>query len=131
MSTTEITTENFENIVDGNDIVVIDAWAAWCGPCRAFSPIYEAASERHPGAIWGKLDTENQQELAAAFHIRSIPTVLLFRQGILLFQQAGMLPAGALDELITKVKEVDMDDVRRQIAEHERAHAEGKCDHEH
>jgi thioredoxin len=131
MSTTEITSANFESIVDGNDIVVLDAWAAWCGPCRSFAPIFEAASERHPGVIWGKLDTENQQEIAAAFNIRSIPTILVFREGILLFQQAGMLPAAALDEIVSKVKEIDMADVRRQIEEHQAAHARGECDHDH
>jgi thioredoxin 1 len=131
MSTTEITSANFESIVEGNDIVVLDAWAAWCGPCRSFAPIFEAASERHPGVIWGKLDTENQRELAAAFSIRSIPTVMVFRAGILLFQQAGMLPAGALDELIGKIKEVDMDEVRREVEEHRAAHARGECDHDH
>jgi thioredoxin len=131
MSTTEITTANFENIVDQNDIVVLDAWAAWCGPCRAFAPIFEAASERHPGVIWGKIDTENQRELAAAFNIRSIPTLLVFREGVLLFQQAGMLPAAALDELVSKVKEIDMADVHRQIEEHRRKHEAGECDHDH
>jgi thioredoxin 1 len=131
MSTTEITAENFESIVDGNDIVVLDAWAAWCGPCKAFAPLYEAASERHPDVVWGKLDTDSQREIAAAFNIRSIPTVMVFRQGILLFQQAGLLPAAALDELVTKVKEIDMDDVRRQIEEHRRAHEAGECDHDH
>ncbi len=99
MSTTEITTENFENLMETSDIVVLDAWAAWCGPCKSFAPIFEAASERHPGVVWGKLDT-SQRELAAMFGIRSIPTVMVFRQGVLLFQQAGILLAGALDELI-------------------------------
>ena len=131
MSTTEITSANFEGIVEANDIVVLDAWAAWCGPCKSFAPIFEAASERHPGVIWGKLDTENQRELAAAFGIRSIPTVMVFRQGVLLFQQAGLLPAGALDELIGKVKELDMEAVHREIEEHERAHAAGECNHDH
>jgi thioredoxin len=131
MSTTEITSANFEGIVGANDIVVLDAWAAWCGPCKSFAPIFEAASERHPAVIWGKLDTENQRELAGAFGIRSIPTVMVFRQGVLLFQQAGLLPAAALDELIGKVQELDMEAVHREIEEHERAHAAGECNHDH
>lgn len=128
MSTLEITAANFENTVDTNEIVVLDAWAAWCGPCKAFAPIFEAASTRHPDVVWGKLDTEAQPELASAFSIRSIPTLMVFRQGILLFSQAGMVPANVLDELIAKVREVDMDDVRKQIASHQHG---PDCDHDH
>lgn len=132
MSTQDITSANFEATVDTNEIVVLDAWAAWCGPCKAFAPIFEAASERHPDVIWGKLDTEAQPELASAFSIRSIPTLMVFRQGILLFSQAGMVPANVLDELINKVREVDMDDVRKQIAAHQSEHEHGPdCDHDH
>lgn len=131
MSTTEMTGDNFESTIEGNDVVVLDCWASWCGPCRGFAPTYEAAAERHPGVVWGKLDTEAQQELAAALSIRSIPTVMVFRQGILLFRQAGALPGSALDEIVEKVQGLDMDEVRKQIAEHEQAHADGTCDHEH
>ncbi|MBK9751954.1 MAG: thiol reductase thioredoxin [Nannocystis sp.] len=131
MSTTEITQDNVETILGSNDMVVLDCWASWCGPCRSFAPTYEAASERHPSAVWGKLDTEAQPEVAQAFDIRSIPTVMVFRQGVLLFRQAGALPASALDEIVEKVQGLDMDDIRKQIAEHEQAHAEGRCDHDH
>jgi len=131
MSTTEITSDNFEAIVGDNDVVVLDCWASWCGPCRSFAPTFEAASERHQGPVWGKLDTEAQAELAAAFSIRSIPTVMVFRQGVLLFRQAGALPASALDDLITQVQGLDMDEIRAKMAEHDKAHAEGTCDHEH
>ena len=127
----EITGDNLESTLASNDIVVLDCWASWCGPCRAFAPTYEAASERHQGVVWAKLDTEAEQELASALAIRSIPTVMVFRQGILLLRQAGALPGSALDEIVEKARSLDMDEVRKQIAEHEQAHAEGRCDHEH
>ena len=124
MTTREITADNFENVVAKEGIVLLDFWASWCGPCRAFGPIFEAASERHPDLTWGKVDTEAQGDLAGAFQIRSIPTLMVFRDGIRLFSQAGMLPAAALDDLVSQVRALDMDDVRKQISEQEPAAAE-------
>jgi len=120
MSTTDVSLSNFESVIGKPGIVMIDAWAAWCGPCRAFGPVFEAASQRHPEVVWAKLDTEQQGELAGAFNIRSIPTLLVFRDGVLLLQQAGMLPGKALDELVSKAAALDMDEVRSKIAEQER-----------
>ena len=120
MATIAIDKESFETTVQSG-IVLVDWWAAWCGPCRAFAPTFEAASEAHPDVVFGKVDTDAQPELSAGFGIRSIPTLMVFRDGILLFAQPGVLPAAALEELIGKVRALDMDDVRRQIAEAEAA----------
>jgi thioredoxin 1 len=123
-ATIEVTEQNFNDITP-KGIVLLDWWASWCGPCRAFAPTFEAAAGRHPDVTFGKIDTDAQPALSAAFEIRSIPTLMVLRDGVLLFAQAGALPASALDEIIGKVKALDMDDVRRQIAEEEQKEREG------
>ena len=119
MATVTLTQENFEQTVSGEGIVLVDFWATWCGPCRQFGPIFEEASEKYPDIVFGKIDTDDQQQLAMAAQITSIPTLMVFRDGIVVFRQSGALPLSALEDLISQVQNLDMDEVRKQIAEME------------
>ena len=123
MATIELTDENFRGVVDKEGILLVDFWAAWCGPCRSFGPIFERASESHPDIVFGKLDTEAEPELSRDANITSIPNLMVFRDGIVVFNQPGALPASALEQVIAAVRVLDMADVRRQLGEQAQASA--------
>ncbi|RMD71660.1 MAG: thioredoxin [Gammaproteobacteria bacterium] len=116
MSTVELTKENFEEAVTQHDFVIIDFWAPWCAPCRSFAPVFEEASEKHPDILFAKVNTEKEPELAASFQIRSIPTLMILREKVIIYSQPGALPADALEQLISRAKELDMEQVHKEVA---------------
>jgi len=116
MATIALTKDNFEQVVNDNDMVLVDFWAPWCGPCKGFAPVFEASSEKHTDIVFGKVNTDDEQDLAASFNIRSIPTLMFFREKVILFSQAGALPGSALEQIITQGRELDMAMVHKEIA---------------
>ena len=120
MAVVELTKENFEQVVTSNPTVVVDYWAPWCGPCRGFAPVFEKVSEMHPDVVFAKVNTDEEQEIAGHFQIRSIPTLMVFRDQIIVFSQPGALPQGPFEQVVQKAKSLDMDEVRRQMAEDEK-----------
>jgi thioredoxin 1 len=121
MAVVELTKENFEQVVTSNATVIVDYWAPWCGPCRGFAPVFERVAEKHADVVFAKVNTDDEQEIAAHFQIRSIPTLMVFRDQVIVFSQPGALPQGAFEEVVEKAKALDMDAVRKQMAEQEAA----------
>ena len=120
MAVVELTKENFEQVITSNATVIVDYWAPWCGPCRGFAPVFEKVSEAHPDVVFAKVNTDEEQEIAAHFQIRSIPTLMVFRDQVIVFSQPGALPQGAFEQVVQKAKELDMDEVRRQMQEEQK-----------
>jgi len=121
MAVVELTKENFEQVVTGNPMVIVDYWAPWCGPCRGFAPVFEKVAEANPDVVFAKVNTDEEQEIAAHFQIRSIPTLMVFKDQVIVFSQPGALPQGAFEQVVEKTKSLDMEMVRKQIAEQEAA----------
>ena len=121
MAVVELTKENFEQVVTSNPTVIVDYWAPWCGPCRGFAPVFERVAEANPDVVFAKVNTDDEQEIASHFQIRSIPTLMVFRDQIIVFSQPGALPQNALEKVVAKAKELDMDEVRQQISQQEKA----------
>ena len=120
MAVVDLTKENFEQVVTSNPTVIVDYWAPWCGPCRGFAPVFEKVSEAHPDVVFAKVNTDEEQEIAAHFQIRSIPTLMVFRDQVIVFSQPGALPQGAFEQVVEKAKSLDMDEVRKQISEEDK-----------
>ena len=123
MAVVELTKENFEQVITANPMVIVDYWAPWCGPCRGFAPVFEAVAEANPDIVFAKVNTDDEQEIAQHFQIRSIPTLMVFKEQVIVFSQAGALPRGPFEQVVAKAKELDMEDVRRQMAAQEAAEA--------
>ena len=117
MAYVELTKENFEEVITSNDMVVVDYWAEWCGPCKSFGPVFEKVSEDFPDVVFAKVDTENEQEIASMFQIRSIPTLMIFREKVIVFSQPGAVPEGALRDVVSKVENLDMVEIHKQVAQ--------------